>query len=668
MDMDPVKEKNFANIALNIPIDKYFCYSVPENLKKDISIGKRVLVSFGNRITIGYVTGFSDSSEIKHIKPIDQVLDQFPVIDFNMLKLAEWISRYYCAPIGLAISLVLPAALKKMKSQKNMPPPEKTESSYHDPKHILSKGQGDALLEISEGLNKFNVFLLHGITASGKTEVYIKSTEEVIESGKEAIVLVPEIALTPQTLGQFESRFKDKVAIMHSRLSETKRFSEWLKCFQGKAKVVVGARSALFAPFKNLGLIIIDEEHEPSYKEMTLPKYNARNVAIKRCEIENCPVILGSATPSLESYYKAKNKEYKLLELKERIQKRMLPEVKIVDMSTEFEFKRKSILFSRLLLKELEKVIEKCEQAILFLNRRGFSTHISCKACGYVFKCKKCESIMVYHSSASDAVCHYCNFKDKIPKTCPKCSSSQLKFSGMGTEKVESEIARLFPKAKVARMDTDITKKRGMHDKILSAFKKREIDILVGTQMIAKGLDFPDVTLIGVISSDINLNIPDFRASERTFNLLTQVAGRSGRGKKAGLVIVQTYSPKHYSIILSSNHDYESFYKKELKFRKELNLPPFTSLIKISLSASKSDIAENASIKLKNLIKKEALLKDEDFLGPAPGVISKIRNKFIWNIFLKTKDVYEVSVILRKILGDAKVFEKAYINIDVDPV
>jgi primosomal protein N' (replication factor Y) len=447
-----------------------------------------------------------------------------------------------------------------------------------------------------------------------------------------------------------------------------RRFREWKNIKDGVAKIVIGARSALFSPVKDLGLIVVDEEHETSYKQEDVPRYHAREVAVERAKIAGCPVILGSATPSLESYYKAEKGEYKLLELMRRIDNRPLPKAVIIDMKQEMMKGKRTAIISSYLKRKIEEAVVANKQVMLFLNRRGFSTYIHCKNCGHILKCKKCDSVLVYHSLKKDLVCHYCNWKRDAPKICPDCESSYLSFSGKGTEKIESEIHRIFPAAGIDRMDTDVTKKRGSHNAILKKVKDGKTNILIGTQMIAKGHDFPQVTLVGVISADVSLNIPDFRSSERTFNLLTQVGGRAGRGKDHGELVIQTYAPAHYAIAAAAKQNYETFYRHEVELRRDLNFPPFANIIKIQLRSTSEPIAKDAALNLAKHLKKKLKGKKVNIAGPAPGVIPKIRNRYIWNILIKTKDVLKTCAKLKTTLKNYGRIRKTFVSVDVDPI
>ena len=483
--------------------------------------------------------------------------------------------------------------------------------------------------------------LLHGVTGSGKTEVYMAASEKAIEEGKQIIVLVPEISLTPQTLGRFKARFGDRVAVLHSRLSIGERYDEWKRIQRDEVDIVVGARSAVFAPLKRLGLIIIDESHEDSYKSDTRPRYHARDVAIKRCELVKGLVVLGSATPALDDYYKSLAGEYKLSTIKKRVENQSLPQVQIVDMRKELLMGNRTI-FSSPLFTAISNNIENKEKTILLLNRRGYAQFVSCRSCGEAIKCNNCDISLTYHIQGRKLVCHYCGYEEQYPKTCPKCKSSYIKHFGLGTQKLEDEIKSFFPEAKVLRMDFDTTSRKGSHHEILEAFASGKYDILIGTQMVAKGLDFPEVTLVGVITADTSLNLPDYRSSEKTFQLITQVAGRAGRSHKPGNVIVQTYQPDHYSIILAAKHDYKGFYNKELAIRKQFDYPPFSHIIRVLLTGEREEeliaYAKDMLAWLNHKISKDPYLSHNLMdIGAYPAPIERIKNKYRWQILIRIR-------------------------------
>ena len=535
----------------------------------------------------------------------------------------------------------------------------------------LNADQATALEAIQAAIDatQREVFLLHGVTGSGKTEVYMQAMASVLEQGKEVIVLVPEISLTPQTVSRFVGRFGARVAVLHSNLSDGERYDQWQRIKGGDADIVVGPRSAIFAPIPNLGLIVIDEEHETSYKQDTSPPfYHVRDVAVKRSELANCPLILGSATPSLESFYRAQCGEYHLLSLPSRVSNIGMPPVKIVDMREELKKDNRTI-FSATLRTAIEDRLSRGEQVILFLNRRGYSTYVFCRTCGYVERCNNCSISLTFHFQTKQMRCHHCGYERPTPELCPQCGSMYIRYFGLGTEQVEQEVAKAFPKAKVKRMDADSTTRKDAHQKILDAFKSGEIDILVGTQMIAKGLDFPNVTLVGVISADTALNLPDFRAGERAFNLLTQVAGRSGRSEAGGDVIVQTYVPEHYSIQAAQGHDYLRFYHEEIGYREALLYPPLSHAATILLrGAIETDVIQAAN----NLLDQLETIKADTFpsveiRGPVPALLTKIKNKFRWHFLLRSQHVTDLrELILRAV--EASSPTNIDLIVDIDPI
>lgn len=475
--------------------------------------------------------------------------------------------------------------------------------------------------------------LLHGVTGSGKTEVYLQVIQEVLRKGKQALVLVPEISLTPQIVSRFGSRFGDRIAVMHSGLSDGERHDEWWRIFRGEASVVIGARSAVFAPLKNLGLIVIDEEHEGTYKQSEGSiRYHTRAVAEKRAELVGAQLVLGSATPAVESYHKALKGEYVLTVLPERVENRPLPDVEIIDMRAEFEHGNRSIL-SASLRTALENVLLRGEQAIILLNRRGFSSFVLCRECGHVMECLNCSVSMTYHQSDRKLHCHYCTAKHDLPQKCPNCASPYLRQFGVGTEQVEAYLKAQFPTARLSRMDADTTSRKGAHRAILKRFATQETDILIGTQMVAKGLDFPHVTLVGVLSADLTLNLPDIRSSERTFQLLTQVAGRAGRGDLPGRVIIQCYDPNHFAIQAAKEHDYGRFFRQEISFRRQMGYPPFQVLVRILCTGPETEVQAHAHSIAAYF--REHGVHPGQLYGPSPAPISRIKGRHRWQIVVK---------------------------------
>ena len=508
------------------------------------------------------------------------------------------------------------------------------------------------------------VFLLHGVTGSGKTEVYLQALAEVIGLGRKGIVLVPEIALTPQTIERFASRFPHKVAVLHSKLSLGEQFDEWKRIRDGEFDVVIGSRSAIFAPQPNLGLIVIDEEQEWTYKQHDKsPRYHTRDVAIKLAELTGAVVILGSATPDVETFYHAQMGDYRLLQLPRRVTPRdgsAMPQVEVVDLREELKAGNRS-LFSRSLSQAMSKAVANGEQVILFLNRRGAATFIQCRSCGFVLRCRRCEVPLTYHLAEDILACHQCNYRMPVPQICPRCLRHRIKFLGIGTQKLEQEAGHSFPQARLLRWDSDVTRGKHSHDEILGKFRAHQADILIGTQMIAKGLDLPLVTLVGVVSADTGLNLPDFRAGERTFQLLSQVAGRAGRGTLGGRVIIQTYAPEHYAIQAAAEHDYASFYDKEIDYRRQLHNPPFTRLACLIYSHTNDALCQREAERMRRLLSQEIEsqgIADIEPIGPAPAYIHRLRGRFRWQLILRGS---ELSAFLSQIP-----FPQGW-TVDIDP-
>ena len=524
-------------------------------------------------------------------------------------------------------------------------------------------------------------FLLHGVTGSGKTEVYMQAMADVLENGKSVIVLVPEISLTPQTASRFVGRFGDRVALLHSRLSDGERYDQWHRIQKGEADIVIGPRSAIFAPVPKLGMLIIDEEHSDSYKSDTAPRYHAREVAQKRSELANCLVLLGSATPSLESFHRTRNGSYRLLNLPDRVFDRKMPDVHIVDMRNELK-KGNRTIFSELLRSSIEERLVRREQIILFLNRRGHSTYVFCRTCGYVERCDNCSISLTYHRETQQLVCHHCGSKRPTQQACPQCSSDAIRFFGAGTEAVEQEVHKSYPKARVKRFDADSTARKNAHQQILEEFEQQKIDILIGTQMVSKGLDFPNVTLVGVIAADTALNLPDFRASEQTFSLLTQVAGRSGRADLEGVVVIQTYMPEHYSIEAAQKHDYLDFYAQEVVARGALRYPPFAHVATLLLRGKDEQAVIEAShvardqLEIWQTDQEHALQAPKveetsvEILGPAPAPLSKIEGKFRWHLLLRSTDPKKIGQLFKRFTDEPPTIIKSKaieFVIDIDP-
>jgi primosomal protein N' (replication factor Y) len=769
--------KEIVEVAVGLPVSKTFHYRIPEKMRDSLRIGMRVLVPFKGRRVTGFSIDLLEQSPKgveEKLREVEDLLDEAPLIDPQMLRFYHWISDYYLYPLGEVIKTGLPpglqlkselilslthdgmgslareglepiqekifkeigrcekVSLKKIlkifpgevsRSQfflwkrkgllnieagiegkevkpkfekviayqrdeptqpiskkqaeilnwikekgevsypelsKRFKSPSKSVQSLHAeglislsrrevcrdlsvrselkpyPKPEPTSDQEAILGEILKGIHskRFSPFLIYGVTGSGKTEIYLRAIEEVLIQGREAIVLVPEISLTPQLLSRFKDRFGENLALLHSGLGRGERYDQWRRIWRGEVKIAMGARSAIFAPFKNVGIIIVDEEHDPSYKQEEKLRYHARDVAVVRAKQAETTLLLGSATPSLESFYNTEKGKFRLLNLPERIEGRSLPRVEIVDA------KKEGGLLSERLRAALQKNVEDKKQSLLFLNRRGFANFILCPECGHNFKCPNCSVTLTYHLRDRSLQCHYCDYRIQAPGDCPKCQGHRLQGMGIGTERLEQEIKSLFPETRVGRMDRDTTSRRRSHQQILKRLESGSIDILVGTQMIVKGHDFPNVTFVGVVSADTSLHFPDFRSSERTFQLLTQVAGRAGRGEVLGEVVIQTFNPDHYSILRAKDHDYLGFYREEIQFRKALEYPPFSRFINFRLVGNSEkrtkDSAEEMGRIGQSLLRK-GYGKRIDILGPSSALFAKMRGKYRWQMLAKGK-------------------------------
>ncbi len=536
----------------------------------------------------------------------------------------------------------------------------------------LNSDQASALAEIKKGLSSrhFSPYLLHGVTGSGKTEIYLRAIEEVLQNEGSALYLVPEIALTAQLIRRVKSRFpKEQIAVLHSGIPNNTRYDQWRRIKRGDIRLIVGARSAIFAPAQELRLIVVDEEHDPSYKQDDRLRYNGRDLALFRAKKTGAAVILGSATPGIQTYLYAHSGIYRYLSLPTRINSRPLPQVEIVDMRNERDSRGRIPIFSRRLTGALQETLSAKRQALIFLNRRGFHTFVFC-GCGHVFKCPACELALTYHASQYVLKCHHCDFTAKIPRTCPVCGSEEIHSQGTGTERVEEEAKRLFPAAVIARIDSDTSSRRGHSEKTISAFAAGEIDILVGTQMITKGHDFPGVTLVGVVAADSSLNVPDFRAAERTFQILSQVAGRSGRGDQPGLVVIQTFTPHHHSIRRAQQHDYAGFYTNELPTRRELNYPPYSRLIGLHFSSLNEEKGKRTVVRIGETARKLALTfagGKADIIGPAESPLHRLQGRYRWQMLVRSKDGGILHQLVQKFIEETK-SDGMEIRLDVDPV
>ena len=711
-------------VEINVnKIDKTFDYVVPNIFINDICVGKRVLVPFGKNIIEGFIIKIKNTSDFNGLKEIINVIDSNPILNKELLSLGKVISEENVCNLVSIYQAMLPKGMKakkkdnvsirkniyvkltdnnydefitKSKSKKQVEvinkliKEEKILKKEFDSsviKILLKKGlielveeeyyridNNESIIPLNllndyqkEAYNKIinstkDVILLRGVTGSGKTEIYMHLIDNTIKEGKEAIMLVPEISLTSQIINRFKKHFGKKIAILHSGLSDREKFDEYRKIINKEVSIVIGARSAIFAPFTNIGIIIIDEEHSTTYKQDHNPRYSAIDVAFIRGKNHNAKVILGSATPSIESYARALKGYYDLIKLDVRANNAVLPLVNIIDMKEEIRKGKK--LFSKELLLNIEDRLNKNEQVMLLLNKRGYSSYLMCPNCGYVSKCKNCDITLTYHKSSNMNRCHYCGYAENNNELCPNCKKSELKNMGIGTEKVEEEIKEIFKNARVIRMDTDTTSRKGMHEKLINIFYNHEADILIGTQMISKGLDFPLVTLVGVINADTIINIPDFRSNERTYQLLSQVSGRAGRSDLPGKVIIQTFNPDNYSIKLSKSHSYEKFYEEEIKIRKKLYYPPYSFLALIKVGGKDFNTAINESKKISVFVKSK--LDKETILGPSVGSITRISNIYYFEIIIKYRDKNKIRKVLYELKKMMENNNKIKIEIDTN--
>lgn len=735
---------------------KTFSYLIPDEMQDKIKIGQAILVPFGRQGLINaFCVGFSDylPGDFK-VKKINKILDETPLFSIEYLKLLEWVANYYCCDLVTVLNAAIPMKLIEKASkteqliefvkydgatkrqiqvlellQKSGKMPlilfekyAKTtratikkleqlgcvkliqEELYRNPLDILRITEREALFELSgdqkkvyEGIkNKIdtpNEILLHGVTASGKTEVYFKLIDDTIKSGKNVLFLAPEIALASQLTKRLAKKFgTEDVAIWHSSISDGERYDVWQKLYKDEIKILAGARSAVFAPLKNIGLIIIDEEHESAYKQTTpAPRYDARVVAKKLSEFHNCPLLLGSATPDISTYYRAVNSG-NLFEMKKRFNDAKVPPVTVINMQDHGRAAYKNVI-SIPLQTEIRETLEKGQQVILLINRRGFSTFTQCQACGHVIECPNCAIPMIWHSKDQMLKCHYCNHAEYFPDVCPECGSDAFKNSGTGTQKIEQYIKDIFPENNVERIDSDILVRKGEHIRLLEKFQRGDIDILVGTQMIAKGLDNPNVTLVGVISADASFNLPDFRASERGFQLLTQVAGRAGRGEFAGKVLFQTYNPDFYALESAKSQNYGEFYATEIAARAEFDYPPFSQIVRLILSSQNNFRAEKSAqeiaLRLCTMIEKygsaatdrsignnEIVGTDDEkgiserieVLGPSPCVIERINGQYRFQLLIKNKMGAKGHKFISSFLNKIIMPKDIKLAIDVDPL
>jgi primosomal protein N' (replication factor Y) len=717
----------YASVSVNLPVEGAFTYEVPENLRDSIFLGTRLAVPFGKRTVTGYVVGFEKKPDIKNIKPITEVLDELPLFDEKKLKFFQWMSSYYLAPLGEVLSLTHPAALK-VKTLRRLRLTDKGKAALEggagdgrtleilkavregvapsslrrrfggaldgvkesglitegavlkglkkgrtkpleiSPRplpHAPNRDQEEAIKAITAG-GGFSPFLLYGVTGSGKTLVYLKAIEHALTLGRKALYLMPETALTEVPAQYLSQRFPSRVAVMHSALTGRERESQWRRILKGDADIVVGARSALFSPLRDIGIIIVDEEHDQSYKSETGVRYNARDCALMLGKILDIPVVLGSATPSVETFHNAMKSKGTIapLYLRSRPKLTDMPAVEVLDMKGS-----KGGALSERLVSLTKETLDRGEQALLFLNRRGFSNFVLCRDCGHAIRCLNCSVTLTLHKGEGILKCHYCDLRIPIPMECPSCGSVNIVSPGAGTEKIEQEARDIFPSVKVVRLDRDTARRRNSAKRIIEDVESKKAGVLVGTQMAVKGHDFPGITLVGVVSADTALNIPDFRSSERTFQLLLQASGRAGRRGAPSTVVVQTLNPEHYCFASALNHDYEGFFKEEIKIRKEAEYPPFMRLALLRVEGVDRGRVLRAVRLLVDSLKKPCA-EETRILGPAPALVERVKGRLRMQILLKCRDAKKLNSILHSVKKEftRKKPPGVTLVMDVDPV
>jgi primosomal protein N' (replication factor Y) len=625
----------FAEVAFPLPLRHTFTYRIPERLAARATPGAQVVAPFRGRSRRGFVVGTAERTTLQEVRELAAVLED-AALSPHLLELARWVAEYYIAPLGQVLSTALPGGLGGFAGSRGR------RAAREDPviplgmpeRMTLTAAQREAVQAVQQAIGEaaFAALLLHGVTASGKTEVYLRAARAAREAGGQALILVPEIALGSQVIEHFRRRFGARVGVLHSRLAIGERRRQWELARRGGVDVVVGARSAVFAPLPRLSLIVVDEEHEPAYKQSEQLRYHGRDTAVRRAQMLGIPVVLGSATPSIESLANAARGKYRTLELRHRVDRRPLPRARIVDLRHE---KAPGDTISRELRDAIRDRLARREQALLFLNRRGQFHYTQCRACGFVPECPDCDIALTLHGAPHAWCCHYCGHAEPFRTRCPQCGGAVLRFSGAGTQRVERELQQVSPECRVLRLDTDVARAPGASAGVLRRFARGEADVLVGTQMIAKGLDFPRVTLVGVLDADIALHLPDFRAAERTYQLLVQVAGRAGRGEQAGEVLVQTCSPDHPAIVAAVRGDAAAFLAYELEHRREAGYPPFSRLLALLVSGRDEAEVERAAGRLAAAVREDESARDIEVLGPAPQTLARLRGQHRWHVLLK---------------------------------
>jgi primosomal protein N' (replication factor Y) len=737
----------YADIVFDRPLDFAYTYSIPEQLRQSIAVGKRVLAPFGrgDKPTIGYCTRVTPNKPDREVKKIQLILDDEPLLTPTLLRLTRWMADYYLCGWGQVLNAALPAGVRHKAGMRNVSFVEaipETELATEVP--ALTEKQSLALQElrsarkpleprylarlagcglgpidwlVTKGLARrfskrialsdretepledespialnadqlnawapielalrqggFRAFVLHGVTGSGKTEIYLQAIDEALRQGKQAIVMVPEISLTPQTIRRFRSR-SGEVAVLHSNLGDAERAGHWRRVAAGQVQVVVGARSAVFAPARKLGLIVIDEEHEGTFKQDSTPRYHGRDVAVMRSQLEGVPIILGSATPSLETWHNAERGHYRLLSLPNRVLDRPLPQVHLIDLRRERPARSGFHVLSPSMEAAIRDALAGEGQVMLLLNRRGFSTHVHCPSCGHVELCRFCDLALTHHRVRRILLCHHCGYEQAPPDICPGCGKAEIRYQGFGTEKLQAEVEQKFPGAVVRRMDSDSMRGPGSHERVLTAFRHRLINILLGTQMIAKGLDFPNVTLVGVVNADVGLHVPDFRSAERTFQLLSQVAGRAGRGVHGGKVLVQTYNPEQPCIALAAKHEYAGFVSGEMEHRRAHNYPPYERLARLIIRSREADTALRFAERLADTFQHamhdlasrspQAAVR---LLGPAEAPVHRLKGYYRYHFQLQSASASALHDLLSSVLGSIRTPSGVEFTVDVDPL
>jgi primosomal protein N' (replication factor Y) (superfamily II helicase) len=663
----------YADVAVCLPLVRTFIY----RLSASIETGCRVVVPFRKRAVEGFVIGLrKDAPRNIEIHTVTEVIDAAPLVRPEIFELCKWISEYYVAPFGEVLRSALPPGITAKHVERGLKPAttSATEPSIEhvvaafSPRPTLTQDQSLALAAILD-TSGFNPVLLHGVTGSGKTEIYMRAAGDFLSQGKTSLILVPEIGLTPQLTDRFAERFPGQTAVIHSSLTKRQRIDEWLRIYRGEAPIVIGTRSAVFAPLQNLGMIVVDEEHETSYKQEEVPRYNARDTAVVRAKLTRAVIVLGSATPSMESFRNAEAKKYRYVGITTRVEDRPLPNVEIVNMRDEYMVEGKQVIFSRRLLQAIAVRLERSEQTMVLLNRRGYAAFLLCRKCGFTFQCNSCSVALTYHRGIDKLLCHYCGLARKPPSRCPDCDSEYIHYVGEGTERLEAELKSCFPDAAIGRIDRDAMRHIRDYHRVLGGFREGKIDLLVGTQMIAKGHDFPGVTLVGVVGADAALSLPDFRAAERTFQLLTQVAGRSGRGDRPGEVLIQSYFPDHYTFQLACTQRFEDFYARESRYRKAMFYPPFTALAGIMISDQDAGraarIAREVGEYLDSL-RSQAIR----ILGPAPAPLERIKRAHRFQLLIKSASRATLHDMLERLQAhiEEKKITSTKVIVDVDPV